>query len=112
MVNVMGEYNPKQQKNATDDQDRFQEVSICLNLPQQKESNVEEELKELSMPLKAMKTVAKFCLIIWESFNFKSRWWDKTNTSWLQNSHQFRSQGRIYGEGTGGMRPLRWPVAF
>jgi len=54
----MAEYNPKRQKNATDDQDRFQEVSIRFNLPQQKESNVkEEEFKEVSVPLKAMKTV-------------------------------------------------------
>jgi len=58
MVNVMAEYNPKRQKNATDNQDRFQEVSIRFNLPQQKESNVEEEeFKEVSVPLKAMKTV-------------------------------------------------------
>ena len=55
----MAEYNPKRQKTATDDQDRFQEVSICFNLPQQKENNVkEEEFKEASVPLKAMKLSA------------------------------------------------------
>ena len=57
----MAEYNPKRQKTATDDQDRFQEVSICFNLPQQKENNVEEEeFKEVSVPLKAMKTAVSF----------------------------------------------------
>jgi len=55
----MAEYNPKRQKTATDDQDRFQEVSICFNLPQQKENNIkEEEFKEVSVPLKAMKTLS------------------------------------------------------
>ena len=56
----MAEYNPKRQKTATDDQDRFREVSIRFNfqnLPPEKESNVEEEeFKEVSVPLKAMKT--------------------------------------------------------
>lgn len=68
----MAECNPKRQKNATDDQDRFQEVSIRFNLPQEKESNVEEEeFKEVSVPLKAMKTVVGFARVIPESFNFK-----------------------------------------
>lgn len=53
----MAELNSKRLKKDSDDEDRFQEVSIPFNLPQESEKNYEkEEFKEVSVSLKVSDT--------------------------------------------------------